>query len=204
MKLYGCAKTRSDRVRWTLEEAGAAYEYVPVDLFNGGARTPAFLAINPQGKVPVLEVEGQYLTESAAMCRLVADRHPAAHLIPAPGTVARARCEQWCDFAISELEQPLWSISKHRFALPPDKRVAAMLDTAAWEFARAAGMLATGLGGNTWILGDTFSVADVLLGHTLAWAHACKLELVAPNVQAYAQRVLARPALQRVRELNAA
>ena len=204
MKLYGCAKTRSDRVRWTLEEAGAAYEYVAVDLGKGEARTAAFLAMNPYGKVPVLEVEGTFLTESAAMCRLVADRYPAAHLIPAPGTVARAQCEQWCDFAISELEQPLWVMAKHRFALPPDRRVAAIMDTAAWEFARAATVLATGLGNRTWILGDTFSVADILLGHTLAWARASRQELAEDNLQAYAGRVLSRPALDRVRALGAA
>ncbi len=199
MKLYGCAKTRSDRVRWALEEAGAPYEYVHVDLGKGASRTPEFRALNPDGKIPVLEVDGMALTESAALCRLIADRHPAAALIPAAGTLARARCDQWCDFAISELEQPLWTLAKHRFALPAGLRLPAIPDTAAWEFQRAARALATGLGEQTWILGEQFSVADILLGHTLVWSRSAGQELPAPNLQAYLERALARPAYERVR-----
>jgi len=198
VQLYGCSRTRADRVRWTLEEVGADYEYVPVELRKGETRTPEFLARNPFGKLPVLEVDQHYLTESAAICRFIADRHPAAGLIAAPGTLERARCDQWCDFAISELEQPLWLMAKHRFALPPEQRVAAVLETAVWEFERAVDILARGLGSKPWILGERFSVADILIGHTLAWARSSNQSLGVEAVVAYADRVLGRPAFQRV------
>ena len=201
MKLFGCDRTRSDRVRWMLEEVGAAYEYEPVDLLKGAGRSPAYRAINPAGKVPAFEIDGHYLTESAAICRLLVDRFPAAGLIPLPGTRERAQCEQWCDFAISELEQPLWLISKHRFALPEALRIAAVLPTAEWEFGQAAALLSRALDGRPFMLGEQFSVADILLCHTLAWARKYKLPLGAGNLDGYLERALARPAWQRVRAL---
>ena len=189
-------------MRWTLEEIGADYEYVKIDLARREHRQPAFLAINPAGKVPVLEIDGLVLTESAAICRTLADRFPAAELIPAVGTVHRALCEQWCDFAISELEQPLWLISRHTEVLPEAERLPAVIPLAEREFARTVAILAAGLGEQDFILGEDFSVADILLGHTLAWARAVKLPLGGPHVEAYAKRVLARPALDQVRTKN--
>jgi len=203
MKLYGCAKTRSDRVRWVLEEIGASYEYVNINLFAGEARTPAFLAINPAGKIPALELDGEIITESAAICRTLADRFPDAGIIPEPGTVERGHCDQWCDFAISELEQPLWTLSKHRSLYPAERKVPAIEEVAIWEFSKAATVLSKGLGEQLYILGDMFSVADVLLAHTLAWARGYKVPLGHPNLEDYADRMLARPALGRVRALNA-
>ena len=199
MKLFGCGRTRSDRVRWMLEEIGVPYEFELIDLGTGAGRRPDYLSLNPAGKVPVLELEGEYLTESAAICRTLADRHPMAGLLPAPGSLERARCEQWCDFAISELEQPLWLIAKHRFALPVELRVPAVRATAQWEFAQAAGLLARALGERHFIVGDAFSVADITLAHTLGWARGYKLALGAATLDAYLDRALARPAYQRVR-----
>ena len=120
--------------------------------------------------------------------------------IPAVGTQERATCNQWCYFAMAELEQPLWTMTKHRFALPRDHRVPAMLDTARWEFAGAVNILASGLAHRPFILGEQFSVADILIGHSLAWARAYELPLKDEHVQAYASRLWQRPALERARQ----
>ena len=203
MKLYGCGKTRSDRVRWVLEEIGAAYDYIPINLAKGEARTPEFLAINPAGKIPALELDGEIITESAAICRTLADRFSDSGIIPEPGSVERGHCDQWCDFAIAELEQPLWTLSKHRSIYPADRKVPAIEEVAIWEFSKAADILSKGLGDQLYILGDIFCVADVLLAHTLAWARGYKVPLGHQNLEDYADRMLARPALGRVRALNA-
>lgn len=197
MKLYACPMTRATRAVWALEEANALYDYVLVDLFKGEARTPAFLAINPAGKLPVLVDDDLVLTESAAICTYVADQHPGMKLVPTVGCRSRARYNQWCFFALSELEQPLWTISKHRFALPKERRVPAVLDTARWEFEVAAKLLAQGLGEREFILGEQFSMADILLAQTLDWAQAIGLPLGHASLEDYARRMLARPALQR-------
>ena len=129
MKLYGCPNSRSLRAAWALEEAAAEYEYVSVDLFKGAARTPEFLALNPAGKVPVL-VDGELtLTESGAIIDYVGNRFPVSGLVPRDAA-ARANCLRWMFFAQTELEQPLWTIAKHRFALPKDKRIAGIENTA--------------------------------------------------------------------------
>ena len=198
MKLYGCPNSRSLRVAWALEEVGAAYEYIPVDLFKGEGRSPEFLALNPAGKVPVLSDGNLTLTESAAMVIYIADKYPASGLSPA-GSAASADCLRWYFFAVTELEQPLWTIAKHRFVLPAERRVAGIEDTALWEFANAAKLLAQALSMRNFIFGDRFTGADILLGHTLAWALSARIELGSARLEAYLDRLYSRPALIRAR-----
>jgi glutathione S-transferase len=198
MKLYGCPNSRSLRAVWALEEAAADYEYVPVDLFKGEARTPEFLALNPAGKLPVLVDGGLTLTESAAIVNYVSDRFPASKLVP-QSAAARADCLRWMFFATTELEQPLWTIAKHRFALPKARRVGGIENTAQWEFAIAAQQLDTAVGEREFICGNAFTGADILLAHTLAWARSAKITLESPRLTAYMERLLARPALARAR-----
>ena len=203
LRLYGCANSRSLRAAWALEEAGAQYEYMAVDLFKGEGRSPQFLALNPAGKVPVLVDADLTLTESAAIVAHIGDRFPASGLMPS-GSAARADCLRWMFYATTELEQPLWTIAKHRFALPKDKRVAGMDETARWEFSNAAKVLDEAFSQKEFICGSTFSGADILLGHTLAWARSAKVALDSPTLAAYLDRLYARPALTRAREREAA
>ena len=133
------------------------------------------------------------LTESGAIVSYLGAGPPLTPAAPQD----RARFDQWCFFACTELEQPLWTIGKHKFALPRDWRVPAIFETCGREFARAAGVFAEGLGEKTWILGETFTMADVLLGHTLFWANAFKLPLAHDNLVAYRERAWARPARER-------
>ncbi|MDS4028352.1 MAG: glutathione S-transferase family protein [Candidatus Contendobacter sp.] len=200
LTVYGCANTRSSRVLWALEEAGAEYEYVAIDLRAGAGWKPEYLALNPGGKVPTLVDGGLVLTESAAICTYIGDRFPASRLTPPVGSPERAHYDQWCYFALSELEQPLWTLAKHLFALPERRRVPAVLDTARWEFAVAVKILALGLGQREFIVGDHFTAADILMAHTLAWASAFKLPLEHDHLVTYTERLLARPAWARVQK----
>ena len=206
LQVYGCPNTRSTRVVWALEEAGAEYDYHKVDLLAGAGRQPSYLALNPGGKVPAL-VDGELvLTESAAICNYIGDRFPASGLTPVAGSRDRTSYDRWCFFVLSELEQPLWTIAKHRFALPEKRRVPATIETAEWEFGVAAKLLALGLGERDFLVGDCFTAADLLAAHTLAWARAFQLPLGHAALDAYADRLLARPALARgkARERDAA
>lgn len=192
--LYGMAQTRSMRAVWALEEIGAEYRFVPVDLARGEGRTPEFLALNPAGKVPVM-VDGELvLTESAAICTYLGDRFPESGLVPSPGSTARAYYNQCCFFVLAELEQPLWTIAKHKFALPPEKRVPQIKETAVWEFQRAASVLAKKLEGRQFLVGDTFSAADILAAHTLAWARGARVRHGIEFLDDYMQQQLSRPA----------
>lgn len=196
IQLYGHAKTRSLRVAWALEELGVDYEFIDVDLPTGAARREPFISLNPGGKVPVLVDGDLVLTESPAIVTYLGDKFAQGALVPPVGTPLRARYEQWCYFAVTELEQPLWNMAKHRFALPQARRIPAMIDCAGWEFNRALNVLEKGLQA-PYILGENFSGADILLGQTLLWAQAFQLDINAPPVVDYLQRLSARPALAR-------
>ncbi|MDD5036430.1 MAG: glutathione S-transferase family protein [Methylococcaceae bacterium] len=201
--LYGCPYTRSTRAAWALEEAGAEYEYVKVDISAGEGRALSYRRINLGGKVPAL-VDGDFvLTESAAIIAYIGDQYPQARLIPISDARLRGLYDQWCYFVIGELEQPLWTIAKHRFALPEDWRVPAVIDTAIKEFAQPLKVLESGLGDQPFILGETFTGADILIAHTLAWAKKYELAPQSERLQAYMDRTLSRPALTRAREREA-
>ena len=204
LQVYGCPNTRSTRVVWALEEVGAVYDYHKVDLLVGAGRKPEYLALNPGGKVPTLVDGDLTLTESAAICTYIGDSFPASGVTPSVGSPERAQYNQWCFFVMSELEQPLWTITKHRFALPEKRRVPAIIETAQWEWGLAAKILATGLGEREFIVGEQFTAADILAAQTLAWARAFKMPLGHAPLDAYADRLLARPALARAlaREQN--
>lgn len=191
MKLYGLGRpTRATRVAWALEEAGVAWEYV--------ATTPAapqFLAVNPLGKVPTLVDDDLVLTESSACCTWVGTQHPASGLVPtAPRD--RARYDRWCSFITTELEQPLWTKAKHKFALPAHLRAPDALPGAEWDWDRSTRALVAELGDRPHLVGDTFTAADLLCAHTLSWAKTAKFDVPA-SLWAYARPHLKRPALAR-------
>lgn len=200
MKLYGFSQSRSFRALWALEEAGLEYEYVNVDFGSTagphGSKSPDYMAINPQGKVPTLLDGDLVLTESAAMVNHIARQAPDSRLIPTSDREQLARYDEIMFFVLSDLEQPLWSNGKHRFALPEEQRVPQMLATATWEWAKAQRALHHHLKGREYILGEGFSAADLMVAHTLNWAQRFKFEVDAPLLE-YRDRQYARPAAQK-------
>ncbi len=105
---------RPPRVRWTLEEAGASYEYVVMDEAEGHG--PEHAERHPLGRVPVLETDDGLLFESAALCLHIADSNPEANLIAPLGTRERAQTYQWVFFTMTELERTMvsWGTARHR------------------------------------------------------------------------------------------
>ncbi len=204
MKIFGFSATRSARAVWAAEEVGADYEYASVDLLRGEGRRAPYVELNPGGKVPTLVDGDLVLTESAAIVTYLGDRYPKAGLTPPCGSAARAQYDRWCYFVIGELEQPLWTITKHKYAIPEKWRVPQIVDTALWEFSSSLAVLAQGLGASLYILGARFSGADVLMGHTLAWARNLTVPIGHDSLRAYCERVLARPAFARAQRRESA
>lgn len=148
--------------------------------------------------MPVLEDGELMLFESAPICRYLAEQYGAGQLLP-QSVAERAQVDQWLSFIVTEIEQPLWLQAKHKFALPQDKRVPSVLPTAAWEFQRALLALERRYRGQENLVGDTFTLADLFLTHTLTWATSMKHRLPEPLV-AYRARHANRPALARAAE----
>ncbi len=204
MLLYGFGPSRSTRVAWALGEVKADWKYYKLDARSGEHRGEKYLAINPGGKVPALIDGDTALTESLAIITYLGEKFPDSGLVPTD-LASRGQYLRWCSFAISELEQPLWTMAKHSFILPEERRVPEIKKTARYEFQRALKTLSQGLGEKEYILGDTFTGADILLGHTLSWARHIDLPMEQDNIKAYADKLLARPAYVqgRAREVEA-
>ncbi len=104
--LHGSRSTASLVVHWLLVELGVEHELVLLDFDKREHKTPGYLALNPQGRVPTLVIDGQVLTESVAIAMHLADLYPDAGLAPAPGTPARADYYRWMCFAVYTLMPP--------------------------------------------------------------------------------------------------
>lgn len=166
IKLFGSGQSRSFRALWALNEAGATFEYTEL---TPEVRTSAdYLRLNPQGKIPTLTDGDLVLTESAAIVNYAATLS-SRDLIP-PQASARAQYDDMCYFIMTDFEQPLWTIGKHRFALPEEQRRPAVIDAAIWEFAKSQSVLQQRLAQKEFAVGEAFSMADVLLAQTLNWA----------------------------------
>ena len=200
MKLYGYRNGRTLRALWALEEVGAAYEYVEVDIMHGQGREPWFLKINPGGKVPVLDDNGTIITESAAVCMHLGEKYPETRLLPPVGTAERSECYKWISFILTELDAPLWTIAKHRFGLPKERRVPAVIATTTWEFEDAVKTLAAKLANRPYVVGGSFTVADILAAHTLLWAKSARLELGSDSLVSYLNALTIRDAFARARD----
>lgn len=199
MKLYGSKNSRSLRCVWALEEAGATYDYQRVNMMKGEGYAPAYKAVNPLGKIPALQDAELTLTESMAIVQYVADKFPQSPLLPT-GAVNRAEVHRWVYYVVTEIEPHLWAVAQHRFALPEDKRVAALEPTTVWQLARSLRPIESALAARPFIAGDGFSMADIVVFHCLVWALSAKLPGVGVESLAYIERLKTRPAYQRAME----
>ena len=197
LKLYHSAQSRSTRPRWLLEEIGAPYDLVRVDLSKQEHKTPQYLQIHPHGVVPALVDGDLALMESAAICAYLSDKFPAARLAPAVGTPERGRYYQWMFYAMATLEPPVLQVFMNTVMLPEAERSAAAADEGRRKFAEVAEVIASGLASKPFLLGEQFSAADVMVGSTLAWSQFMGLLNNQPALAEYVQRLITRPAYQR-------
>jgi glutathione S-transferase len=200
MKLYGFGPTRSLRALWGLKELGLEFEFIPVNLQAGEHKRPEFLALNPAGKVPVLVDGDLVLTESAAIVLYLAEKYPEKKLMPTK-LEQRAQVYRWVMFAMTELEQPLWRMAKHRFLYPENKRLPQDIDLARDDFTAMAAVLDRHMKGRQYIVGDHVTAADCVTAYLMDWANEHHLLDSFPNLKAYLQRMYARSAApQRIAE----
>lgn len=192
MRLYEFGPTRSIRVRWTLQELGVDFESVQVNLMKGEHCRPEFLKLNPAGKLPVLIDGDQVLTESAAIVLYLGEKYPDKGLLPA-SLEQRAQLNRWLLFTVTELEQPLWRISRHTFLYPEQERLPADIPLASRDFKSMAAVLDRYMRGRQFVVGDRASVADFVLGYTLDWANESRLLGDFPDLVAYMERMYQRP-----------
>ena len=196
IRLYGVPASRAFRCLWMLEELGVAYENVPVN-FVGDVRKPEFLALNPNGRIPVLDDDGCVLFESLAINLHLARKYDGG-LWP-KGQDDQSRAIQWSFWAMTELEPPLMSVLLHRVLLPAEQRSAAKAAEGAQALPRPIAVLDGALASRETLLGGPFSVADLNVASVLSLGArfgAADLSS-APNASAWLARCTARPAAKR-------
>ena len=184
LTFYFAPGSSSMAVHIALHETGAPFEARPMSFATQDMRKPAFLAINPPGKVPTLLIDGRVLTEVAGCLFYLARAYPEAKLLPADDPEAEAQVVSWMSFIAS--------------AIHPAR-------TAGMERAREVWQIADRrLGRNAWTVGGRYSIADIHL-FRLYWRIRDALEPQAggyPNVEAHYQRVMARPAVKKTIQIE--
>jgi len=196
----------SNRVHWALEELGVPYDKHRLNLLEGDQKKPAFLAINPNGKIPALVDGDAKVFESHAILMWLGERYGEDKgLWPKSGTPERADAYSWSTWAIVNLMPAVFTYAMHtndeaRFALPKDKRSAAVAEASKESFAQLMTLLDARMNGRDYILGKQFSLADVaVVTMAMVAPMMAKLSLDAyPHVQAWVGRCMQRPALGRV------
>lgn len=194
--LYTNPQSRGRIARWMLEEVGQPYRVEVLD-YATTMKAPAYLAINPMGKVPALRHGVAVVTETPAICAYLADAFPQAGLAPPPGDRMRAPYYRWLFFAAGPAEAAA-SNKAMGFVVPPERermmgygRITLVMDT-----------LEAAVSQSDYLAGSTFTAADLYVGSHLGFGMMFGMIEKRPAFERYWQRLSARPACVRARELD--
>jgi glutathione S-transferase len=190
LTLFHASPSRSSIVHWMLEELGEPYKLEVLNLRAGDQRKPAYLAINPMGKVPTLKDGDVVVSEVAAICCYLADTYPKAKLAPPIGDKRRGDYLKWLFYGPSCLEPAMIDKALNR---PPAPRT-----TAGWaDYDTVIEVLRSAVGAREYLLGEQFTAADIVIGSGLRWGMLFKMFPELPEFVTYVDRLKARPAMQR-------
>ncbi|WP_337189290.1 glutathione S-transferase family protein [Phenylobacterium sp.] len=194
---YTNPMSRGRIVRWMLEEVGQPYRTVVLDWATNANKSPEYLAVNPMGKVPAVVHGDTVVTECAAICAYLADAFPDAKLAPPHGSKLRGPYYRWLFFGAGPIEQAV-AFGAMKIDVPEEQR--AMVG-----FGSMSDVLDTlegALEGREYLVGDSFTAADLYIAAHLSWGMDFGTIEKRPVYQAYVARLLARPAEKRASEID--
>jgi glutathione S-transferase len=202
LKIYGVARSRAFRTLWMAKELGLDYEHLKVDFATGDTRTPAHLALNPNGHVPVIDDDGFVLWESMAINLYLAKKYGRGMLYPTR-LEDEARAWQWSFWGMTEVERPVLTALFNRAILPEAERDEAAADAAEKELAQPLRVLGGALDRSANLLGDNFTVADLNVASILSWARPAQMDMASfPRVAEWLKNCAERPAARAARQLQ--
>ncbi len=203
LKIYGIAASRASRPLWVAQELGLDYEHIAQAYQGGGTRTPQFLALNPNGHIPVIDDDGIVVWESMACALYLAERFPGPDglSLAAQSHAERAEILRWSFWAVTECEKDALTFLMHRVAMPEERRKPGLAVQAEHRLVPALRVLEQHLQGRACIAGDRFTVADICVASVLAWVQRADAMAQCPSLAAWLARCLARPAQLQVRAM---
>jgi glutathione S-transferase len=194
--LYTNPQSRGRVARWMLEEVGQPYKTELLD-YASTLKAPAYLAINPMGKVPALRHGDTVVTENAAICAYLADAFPQAKLAPPPGDRLRGPYYRWMFFAAGPVEYAV-SNKALGFTVPPERERMMGYGTVT----QALDTLEMAVSQTPYVAGDKFTAADVYVGSHIGFGMMFGTIDKRPAFEKYWQRISSRPACVRAKELD--
>ncbi|HEX4079417.1 MAG TPA: glutathione S-transferase family protein [Rhizomicrobium sp.] len=193
---YTNPMSRGRIARWMLEEVGQPYRTEILD-YASTMKAPAYLAINPMGKVPALRHGDTVVTEVAAICAYLADAFPEAGLAPPPGHRLRGPYYRWLFFAAGPVESAVTN-KFLGFVVPPERKPMAGYGS----FEEVMNTLEGAVSQGTYLAGDSFTAADLYLGSQLGFGLQFGTIEKRPAFEKYWERIGNRPAAIRAREID--
>jgi len=191
LTLYHAAPSRSSIVHWMLEELGEPYDIELVSFKKGENRQPAFLAVNPMGKLPALKHGDTVITEAAAICTYLADEFPRAKLNVPIGDPRRGVYLKWLFFGPSCIEAAMIDRAS------PRKEEARRAMLGYGDFDTVMDVTAKAVAKGPFLMGEQFTAADVVIGANIRWGMIFKMVPERATFLDYAARIAKRPAVQR-------
>ena len=202
MKLYYAPSSRAERTAWLLNELGLDYELVSYKLGDKAMRSPEYLAVNSNGRVPVLDDGNVRITESTAIAQYLVARYGAGRLTPPIDSLDFPVYLQWLHYAEGMLMAPIGNYVVETILLPPDRRSEAHAKRALKLLGNLLKAVDTHLTDRDYLAGE-FTAADTVTGHACLISEQIGSEISElHNVTAYIERLRARPALQKVLALR--
>ncbi|WP_394837546.1 glutathione S-transferase family protein [Pendulispora rubella] len=191
LDFYYAPFSSASRVHWALEELGIPYNKIKMDLKAGETRSPAYVAMNPNAKVPLLVIDGKPLFESLAILLYLGEHFgPEKNLWPAANDPARFEALSWTTWGTTELGMAIAMLFNFQ-EVPPAKELAIARSNA------CCAILERHLEGRPYVMGNDFTLVDVAVSAVLAWSRFFNYDLTPfPRVSAWVDRCSSRPALK--------
>ena len=195
LKLWGRTNSINvQKVLWCLEELGLAYERVDAGGPFGMVDTPAYRALNPNGRVPVIEEDGFVLWESNAIVRYLAAKHGEGGLWPTDLRV-RADADRWMDWQATEFSPSVRDAFHGLVRTPPEKRNTAAIEASLASGERMAALLDEHLASRPYVAGDAFTMGDIAAGAAgHRWLHLAPNRIPLPHLERWYAALLERRA----------
>ena len=193
IKIYGVRQSRAMRALWVAEELGLQYEHIPTSFSDGDTQKKDYLTLNPNGRVPALvDEDGTVIWESQAINIYLAMKYdgglwPAS--LPDQGNVV-----QWSFWVMTEIETLLLDVLLHRRALPEDQRDPELVLTSLEELKAPFSVINKHLEDREFVVGNSFSVADINVASVFSWALVSKVDLGPyPSLERWLKNITSRP-----------